>query len=179
MNALDFCFPILAQLPTEAQINLSTAMIGGLFLLICAGVSFLTAWFVAKSQRQEKYNFALIEKRFEVNQKCYEWAEEMAAVYCHEDKKSDVLKAAKKWLHQNSLYLNPSVREKFKSVMRDVGHYDIKKQHARDTRQGKGADSDEAIAANDALKTAFDSIKDDIKAELEAEVDGNFWKRMK
>jgi hypothetical protein len=179
MNALSFCYPILAQVPTEAQITLSTAVIGGLFLLICAGVSFLTAWFVANSQRQEKYNFALIEKRFEVNQECYELAEKMAAVYVDEEKKSDVLRDAKGWLHQNSLYLNPNVREKFKAVMRDVGHYDIKMAHARETSRGKGSDSCEAIAANAALKIAFDSIKDDIKAELESEVDGNFWKRMK
>ena len=139
----------------------------------------MTAWFVAKSQREEKYNFALIEKRFEVNQACYELAERMAEVYCDEGKKLAVLQDAKEWLHQNSLYLKPSVREKFKSVMRDVGHYDIKMAHARNTSQGKGGDSVEAIAANEALKNAFYSIKDDIKTELESEVDGNFWNRMK
>ncbi|MDG1301995.1 MAG: hypothetical protein P8R37_10455 [Opitutae bacterium] len=179
MNALDFCYPTLAQVPTEAQLSLSTALIGGLFLLICAGVSFFTAWFVAKSQREEKYNFALIGKRFEVNQACYEWAERMAEVYCDEDKKPEVLTGAKKWFHENSLYLCPSVRGQFNEAMRNVGHYDIKIRHAVDTSQGKGAHSDEAVAANEALNEAFKSIKGALKAKLEAEVDGNFWERMK
>ena len=150
-----------------------------MFLFLNALISYATASRVAKSQRQQQYNFALIEKRFKVNQKCYELAEEMAAVYCNKDKKSDVLKTAKKWLHQNSLYLNPSVREKFKAVMKELRNYENKMELALNASRQSGPDPYKASAESEVLNEAFKLIQGALKAELESEVDGDFWKRMK
>ena len=182
MNALDLFSPILAHATNEAQVSLSVAGIAAVSLIVGAIMSLITALLVARSQRQDRYNFALIEKRFKVNQKCYQLAERMADVYDKDDKddeKKTVLEDAGGWILKNNLYLSPSVREKFNEVKKDVQTYQTSIEAT--LIKMKAADCTLATkeTAHDVLIDKFNNVKDGLQDKLVSEVDGYFWKRMK
>jgi hypothetical protein len=152
------------------------ALISGLFLLLGIVLGWLPNLLRLRMERKDRYAFALLEKRFEVNQECYSWGERIARVLFDDDKKPALLIDAKYWYHCNSLYLSPEVRKTFRKVVYETGTYDITLQHARETSRAHGINDPKSKKANEELKKKFNSIMDRIKESLESDVNASFWK---
>ena len=137
-----------------------TSVISGLIGTILGFILKTTYdYFRYKSERYDKYYFALLNKRFEVYQEAnYECEKLKSVVHEKSDKKYDVTNFAREWYYKNSLYLSPSVRENFRKLILDVEFYGDNLLDFKLTSQETGSHSDLTNQKRKELLALWDNI---------------------
>ena len=151
-------------------------VITGLFTLggtiLGFSVKFMFDFFQDKRSRRDRYYFAMLEKRFEANQKAFSLAVKLKSVI-HEDetKKYEVTKSVKEWYDNHCLYLPPTLRKDFRSVIKDVDMYGYQLEDYKATGREQGWNTEETKKKREELNQTFRNIMQGIQDKIEAHID--------
>ena len=134
-----------------------TVALTGLFTLTGAIIGYFVSIYTHHQEREDKYLFALIEKKFDIYQQAYVHSRELRSII-HEQwkKKSDVITKTDDWLEANCLYLDPEIRDDFRDIIECVHDYSTELHiYAEFKREGN---TEEALKSHQEIKTTFRKI---------------------
>lgn len=150
-----------------------TSVLAGLFGTIVG--FFLKAtydYFQYKSERYDKYYFALLNKRFEVYQNAnYECEKIKKVVHDRSDKKYEVTNSAREWFYKNNLYLSPKLRDDFSTLIFDVDFYGDNLEEFRLTKKETGSHSENTETLRKELLSRWDNIMGNTQLKLQNDID--------
>ena len=142
--------------------------------------------FLFKTERKDKYLFALIDKKFEAHQEAYVWCEKLSwFVHVPNDidseettgtisekskKKIAGLIAMRNWFNQKWLYFNPSLRETLEGYIRNVSEYSTLNKDFYQFRREKGADHKETEQKREEMQAIYKNIRGTQK-EIQKSID--------
>lgn len=157
---------------TGETVNMLSALSG-----VVVGFILKSAYdfFIYSKDRQDKYFFALLTKRFEVYQEANSICEQLKSVM-HGDN-SDIIKVtaeARGWFHRNNLYLEPSLRSDFNSLIMDVAFYDGQLNDLRLTSQYQGNKHPETKKKETDLKDTWNRIMCGTQEKIQRDLDKYF-----
>ena len=148
----------------------------GLFTILGAlvGTLFPTIYnyFKDKKEREDKYFFAMIEKRFEVYSKASYWCDTLKYLI-HKDDNEKYLQTnkARDWYSKNNLYLEPSIRKNFIDSVLEVEMYKTRLEECRIIGQQEGWDTEQTQKKNEEIKDAFREIMVGIQNKIQNTID--------
>lgn len=151
-------------------------VITGLFTLsgsiVGFSAKFIFDYFQDKRSRRDRYYFAILEKRFEANQKAFSLVEKLKWLIHEKDEaKYKVTKEVKEWYDNYCLYLPPELRKEFRDVLHDVSFYDIQLDDYKATGFEKGWNSEEVKKKREELNQTFKNIVKGMQDKIQAHID--------
>ena len=155
---------------------MKNTVITGLFTLggtiIGFSVKFLFDYFQDKRSRRDRYYFALLEKRFEANQRAFSLTERLKSVIHEKDEiKYKVTRNVKEWYDDYCLYLTPELRKTFHSVIHDVNMYGYQFDDYKATGREQGWNTEETKEKREELNQTFKNIMQGMQAKIQAHID--------
>ena len=151
------------------------AYIRGFFALLGAfGALFfklLYDFFKDKRERQDKYYFALLEKRFETIQKAYHLVDQIKWVINEKEKLTSLTQKVSDWYSQNCLYLPPELRKDFRSTIFDANRFDLEREdYTSEGRRTHIWDTPEMLKKRKRYMDTFDHITKGMHEKIEEHI---------
>ena len=140
--------------------HLSEILIG-LFTLLGVLIPTLYNHYKAKRERQDKYFFAMIEKRFEIYSHASYLCDQLKHLIHKPDddgEKNEKITKALDWYSQYNLYLEPEIRQSFSEFIHKVDTHYATIEEWRYTGQQKGWNAEQTKEKNEELNSAFHEI---------------------
>ena len=147
----------------------------GIFTLCGILLGSILTWVInylkEKRDRKDRYFFALLEKRFNINQEAFYNIERLKSVL-HKDEsiKIKTINEVQEWFNKNNLYLEPDIRKKFRNTILDVSLYNIKLQNYYNISIREGIESEEAKKKNKELNDTFDNIMVGLQDSIQTDI---------
>lgn len=156
----------------EMGFNLTSVLAGLLGTIVGFFLKATYDYFRFKSERYDKYYFALLNKRFEVYQQAnYECEKLKNIVHNKTDKKYEVTNYSREWYYRNNLYLSPSLREDFRRLILDVEFYGDNLTDFKLTSQETGSQSEATKTKRKQLLSQWDNIMVNTQTKLQNDID--------
>ena len=140
-------------------------------IIIGAVIKAIYDHFKDKRDRQDKYYFALLEKRFETIQKAYELVDEMKWVINEKEELTSLTKKVSDWYSQNCLYLPPDLRKAFLDTIFDTDRFDLERDdYYSEGRRTNKWDTPEMKEKKKLFMDTFDRITKGMHEKIEKHI---------
>lgn len=154
------------------------AVAGLLGTILGFGLKATYDYFRYKSEREDRYYFAMLQKRFEVYQQANHECEKLKGiVYDTTEKKTEIIKYAREWFHQNNLYLSPDLRNDFLKLTYDTDFYGEDSKDFKVTSKETGTHSDETNLKRIELLGKWENIQGGTKKIIQDDID-RYYKKL-
>ena len=125
-----------------------------------------------KSERYDKYYFALLNKRFEIYQQAnYECEKLKKVVHKNSENKNEITNYSREWFYQNNLYLSPKLRDDFSKLIFDVDFYGDNLEDFKMTSKETGSHSEETESKRKDLLSRWNNIMGETQLKLQSDID--------
>lgn len=154
------------------EFNLTSVLAGLLGTIVGFFLKATYDYLQYRSERSDKYYFALLNKRFEVYQEAnFECESLKTVVHDKTDKKFEITNNAREWSYRNNLYLSPSLRDSFRRLIFDVEFYGDNLTDFKLTVQETGKDSEQTKTKRKELAELWNNIMGYTQLKLQSDID--------
>jgi squalene cyclase len=154
------------------EFNLTSVLAGLLGTIVGFFLKATYDYLQYRSERYDKYYFALLNKRFEVYQEAnFECEKLKTVVHDQTNKKYEITNHARDWFYQNNLYLSPSLRDSFRRLIFDVEFYGDSLTDFKLTSQETGKDSEQTKTKRIELSELWNNIMGNTQSKLQSDID--------
>ncbi|MBW7995743.1 MAG: hypothetical protein FVQ81_04040 [Candidatus Glassbacteria bacterium] len=114
--------------------------------------------FKDRQSRKEKYDLELLQKRFEVYQEAYSYADKLKSKIRADEEKDQIVTEAKEWFTKNCLYLEPGLRKDFQGFIHEVWIYRERVIHWKRIGRSEGFETEEAKKLRKEIEDKYEEI---------------------
>lgn len=161
------------------EFNLTSVLAGLLGTIVGFLLKATYDYFRFKSERYDRYYFALLTKRFEVYQQAnYECEKLKKVVHDQTEKKYEVTNYSREWFYQNNLYLSPILRNDFGRLIFDVEFYGDNLTDFKLTSKESGSQSEQTKYKRKELLSLWENIMGKTQSTLQEDID-KYYEKLK
>ena len=154
------------------EFNITSVLAGLLGTIVGFILKATYDYFHYKSERYDKYYFALLNKRFEVYQQAnYECEKLKKVVHDNTEKKYEVTNFSREWFYQNNLFLSPTLRNDFGRLILDVEFYGDNLMDFKLTSKETGSQSEQTKTKRKELLSLWENIMVKTQSKLQEDID--------